>query len=158
MPLRVTVQLLWHWMQQCLTCKGLICNTKPLLWLLWLIFTDSVNHQIYWSLLYKDTRQSSKLVNKKSWLQVALKHCINYSELEHLSLCDIYNVVSWCLILEAVSLQKSIPGYSFPERNFCPLVWSVQQKDLWSGWQIWTFIRFKPISFSAWGLATLYYT
>lgn len=38
------------------------------------------------------TRQPSKLVNKKSWLQAILKHCINFSELEHLPVCDIYNL------------------------------------------------------------------
>lgn len=41
-------------------------------------------------------RQLSKLVNKKSWLQAVLKCCINFSELEHLPLCDIYNLKLSC--------------------------------------------------------------
>lgn len=72
---------------------------KLLLWLLWLIEIFLTAQTIRFTDLFHVktlTRQPSKLVNKKSWLQAVLKHCINFSELEHLPLCDIYNLKLSC--------------------------------------------------------------
>lgn len=107
MPLKGTVQLLWHWMWKYLTVRGLICDTKPLLWHL----TDK-DLLIAWTIRSSDffylktpIRWLSESVNKKSWLQAVLKHCINFSDHEHIPLCDIYSlkfslgVWSWELFL-----------------------------------------------------------
>lgn len=107
MPLKGTVQLFWHSMWKYLTVTGLICDTKPLLGHLtdrdlliaWTIRSSNFFH------LKTPIRWLSKSVNKKSRLQAVLKHCINFSDLEHIPLCDIYSlkfslgVWSWELFL-----------------------------------------------------------
>lgn len=115
----------------------------------WSRFPDSVNHQIYWSLLWKTfVSQSSKLVNKKSRLQLVLKHYINFSELEYLPLCDIYNLK---LSLGVWSLELFL--YKKQKRVF--LSWkgflSTGKRCLAEGASVrlvetWTYNRFKPIS------------
>lgn len=150
MPLKGTVQLLWHWMWKYLTVRGLICDTKPLLGHL----TDR-DLLIAWSIkssnffyLKTPIRWLSKSVNKKSWLQAVLKHCINFSDLEHIPLWDIYSlkfslgVWSWEVFFYK---KQNMIFFSWKEFLSVGVMRSAEEALVWLP-ETWIYIR-SHISF-----------
>lgn len=152
MPLKGTVQLLWHWMWKYLTFRGLICDMKPLLWHL-----PDRDLLIAWTIRSTDffylktpIRWPYKSVNKKSWLQAVLKYCINFSDLEHTPLCDIYSlkfslgVWSWELFLYK---KQNMIFFSWKEFLFGGVRCSAEGASVWLP-ETWTYIRSHVSFFS----------